>query len=103
MSRWLIRSLHYLVITVVFLFAVAAMWIGFPEVTHWRALALGTLAYYATSSLAGIALFVCAVVALFFTAQRTKAAVGGLVAASVLVANQALGLWLKTILCTTPT
>jgi len=103
MSRRLLRALRYLVITVLFLFAVAAMWIGFPEVTHWRALVPGTLAYYATSLLAGIALFVCAVVALFSSAKRAKAAVGSMLAALVLVANQGVGLWLKTILCTTPT
>lgn len=103
MGRWLLRSLRFTVIIVFVLFAVAAMWIGLPEVTHWGALAPGTLAYYATSLLAGIALFACAVVALFSSAKRTAAAVGSLLAALVLVANQALGLWLKTILCTTPT
>lgn len=103
MSRPLLRSLRYFIITVLFLFAVAAMWIGFPEVTHWRALAPGTLAYYATSLLAGIALLVCAVVAVFFTAKRAKAAVASQVPAYVLVVNQALGLLHKTILCTTPT
>lgn len=103
MSRWLLRSLRFLVITVLVLFAVVAVGIGFPEVTHWRALGPGTLAYYATSLLAGIALFVCAAVAIFSSGKRSKAAVGGLAAASVLVVNQALGLWLKTILCTTPT
>jgi len=103
MSRGLVRSLRYLLITVLFLFAVAAMWIGLPEVTHWRALAPGTLAYYATSLLAGFALFACAVVALLSSAKRTKAVVGSMLAALVLVANQGVGLWLKTILCTTPT
>ena len=103
MSRSLLRSQRFMVITVLLLFAVAAMWIGFPEVIHWRRLAPGTLAYYAISLLAGVALLVSAVVALFFPAKGSKAAVGGLVAALVLVVNQALGLWLKTILCTTPT
>jgi hypothetical protein len=103
MSRWLLRSLRFPVITVILLFAVAAMWIGFSEIIHWRTLALGTLAYYATSLLAGVALFLCAAVALFSSAKRGKAAVGSLLAALILVANQAVGLWLKTILCTTPT
>ena len=103
MSRWLSRLLHFAVITLMALFAIVAVGIGSPEVAHWRALAPGTLAYYATSLLAGVALFACAVVALFSSAKRTKAAVGSLLAALVLVANQAAGLWLKTILCTTPT
>jgi hypothetical protein len=103
MSRSLLRSLRFLFITALVLFAVVAVGIGLPEVTRWPTLAPGTLAYYATSLLAGIALFVCAAAAIFFPAERTKAAVGGLVAASVLVVNQALGLWLKTILCATPT
>jgi len=103
MSRWLFRLLHFAVITLMALFAIVAVGIGLPEVTHWSTLEPGTLAYYAVSLLAGCLLFICAAVALFSSGKKTKAAVGSFLAAIVLVANQAAGLWLKTILCTTPT
>lgn len=102
MAKWFERVFGTLTLGCLGGMAIAGVVIGAGPLRNFANLSKGTLAYYAISLLAGVALALFLLIAPKFRMKRPMIALGGLGAALVLVVNQLVGLRLRTILCFTP-
>lgn len=102
MAKGFARVLGTLALVCVGCTAITGVIIGVGPLRHYTELSPGTLAYYAVSLLAGVALALFLLLAPLFRLKRRTIALGGLGGALALGVNQFVGLHLHTILCFTP-
>ena len=102
MMRWAEGVFRVLMLAGMTVCAGAGIAAGFAVFSQWRNLAPGTLTYEAVSLGGGVALLLGLVLALSFPSRLPLIALGSFVLALGLAINQTLGLYLKTILCFTP-
>ncbi len=102
MSKISIRTAaHGVLASWLVLFGLTGVFVGGPALLQAAQLSAKTLAYYAVSCAAGLALLVCCLLS-FRAAWRRLMSVGCVFAALVLPLNQFLGLHFQAILCFTP-
>ena len=75
---------------------------GLQALANWVDLALGSQTYFALSAAGGISLLTCGTRVLFSRALVPGASLLGAISSLVLFMNQAIGLWLNTMLCFGP-
>ncbi len=101
MSKPIKQIIFCLAVVVTGLFGLTGIWIGGSEALEFMNLSAKTIAYYGISLVAGLALLVSSLLSLRQSWRQTMA-LGGLVAATVLVLNHFLGLEFQALLCFTP-